>query len=92
MTNQVQQGYVKTETHNAVTTIEFFHPQSNSLPKKLLDELVHAIHGAGNEQETRVIILRSAGEKAFVRGLLLMNCRPSAQKKKDCNSSVGLRM
>jgi methylglutaconyl-CoA hydratase len=68
MTNQVQQGYVKTETHNAVTTIEFFHPQSNSLPKKLLDELVHAIHGAGNEQETRVIILRSAGEKAFCAG------------------------
>lgn len=68
MINQVQQGYVKTETHNAVTTIEFFHPQSNSLPRKLLEELVHAIHGAGNEHDTRVIVLRSGGEKAFCAG------------------------
>lgn len=68
MINQVQQGSVKTETHNGITTIEFFHPQSNSLPRKLLEELTHAIHGAGNEKETKVIILRSAGEKAFCAG------------------------
>jgi len=68
MINQVQQGYVKTETHNAVTTIEFFHPQSNSLPRRLLEELVHAIHGAGNEHDTRVIVLRSGGDKAFCAG------------------------
>lgn len=68
MINQVQQGYVKSETHNGVTTIEFFHPQSNSLPGKLLEELANAIHGAGNEDDTKVIILRSAGEKAFCAG------------------------
>jgi methylglutaconyl-CoA hydratase len=63
-----QLGYVKTETHNGITTIEFFHPQSNSLPGTLLEELAQAIHGAGNEDDTKVIILRSAGEKAFCAG------------------------
>jgi methylglutaconyl-CoA hydratase len=68
MIHEIKDGHVKVETHNAVTTIEFFHPQSNSLPHRLLDELVHAIHGAGNEQDTRVIVLRSSGDKAFCAG------------------------
>jgi len=64
----MNEGYVKTEHHHGITTIEFFHPQSNSLPGRLLEELTHAIHGAGNEKDTRVIILRSGGEKAFCAG------------------------
>lgn len=68
MTNESKDGYVKTERHQGVTTIEFFHPQSNSLPGRLLEELTHAVHGAGNEKDTRVIVLRSAGEKAFCAG------------------------
>jgi methylglutaconyl-CoA hydratase len=63
------EGYVRSHTdHIGVTTIEFFHPQSNSLPAKLLEELTHAIHGAGNEEDTKVIVLKSAGEKAFCAG------------------------
>jgi len=61
-------GYVKSEFHKGITTIEFFHPQSNSLPGRILEELAHAIHGAGNDDNTKVIILRSAGEKAFCAG------------------------
>jgi methylglutaconyl-CoA hydratase len=61
-------AYVKSEFHYGITTIEFFHPQSNSLPGKILDELSQAIHGAGNDTETKVIILKSAGEKAFCAG------------------------
>jgi methylglutaconyl-CoA hydratase len=34
----------------------------------LLEELTHAIHGAGNDKDTRVIILRSGGDKAFCAG------------------------
>ena len=62
------EAYVKTEFHNGITTIEFFHPQSNSLPGKLLEELAQKIHGAGNDEDTKVIILRSAGDKAFCAG------------------------
>ena len=61
-------GYVKTETHKGITSIEFFHPQSNSLPGKILHDLAVAIQHAGQDPATIVIILRSAGEKAFCAG------------------------
>ncbi|MBS1596881.1 MAG: enoyl-CoA hydratase/isomerase family protein [Bacteroidetes bacterium] len=61
-------GYVTSSTHTGITSIEFFHPQSNSLPTKILDELAKEIHSAGNDAETKVIILRSAGEKTFCAG------------------------
>jgi methylglutaconyl-CoA hydratase len=68
MLHEIQNGYVKTETHNGITTIEFFHPQSNSLPGKILEELAKEIHGAGNESDIKVIVLRSGGEKTFCAG------------------------
>lgn len=62
------EGYVKSETHKGITTIEFFHPQSNSLPHRLLEDLAREIHAMGMDEDTRVIVLRSAGEKAFCAG------------------------
>jgi methylglutaconyl-CoA hydratase len=62
------EAYVKAELHQGVKTIEFFHPQSNSLPGKILEELALAIKHAGDDPNTIVIILRSAGEKAFCAG------------------------
>ena len=61
-------GYVKTEFHKGVATIEFSHPQSNSLPGILLEQLAQAIHSVGNDNETNVIVIRSTGEKAFCAG------------------------
>lgn len=68
MIHEVAGGSVKFELHNHIGTIEFYHPQSNSLPGKLLEELAQVIHGAGNDERVKVIILRSAGEKAFCAG------------------------
>ena len=68
MLKEIQEGYVNSETHNGITTIEFYHPQSNSLPGKILEELAQEIHFAGVHKETKVIILRSAGEKSFCAG------------------------
>lgn len=62
------QPYVKSETHQFITTIEFFHPQGNSLPASILQNLAHEIHAAGQDFNTRVIVLRSAGSKAFCAG------------------------
>ena len=64
----VMDAYVKSEFHKGITSIEFFHPQSNSLPGKLLDELAKAIHAAGNDEETSVVLIRSFGDKAFCAG------------------------
>ena len=68
MIHQVKEGYVKVDFHNGITTIEFFHPQSNSLPGKILEELALEIHAAGNDDDARLIILRSGGQKAFCAG------------------------
>jgi methylglutaconyl-CoA hydratase len=61
-------AYVRSVTQQEVTSIEFFHPQSNSLPGKILQELATAIQHAGERPATKVIILRSAGDKAFCAG------------------------
>lgn len=68
MVQEIQNGYVKNETHNGITTIEFYHPQSNSLPKQILVELANGIHAGGTDSKTKVIVLRSAGEKTFCSG------------------------
>lgn len=68
MIQQENNGYIKTETHQGITSIEFFHPQSNSLPGKILEELAHEIHFAGTHAETKVIVLKSGGDKAFCAG------------------------
>jgi methylglutaconyl-CoA hydratase len=68
MITDIKEGYVKVEHHHGITTIEFFHPQSNSLPGRLLEELTHAVHGAGNDKDTHVIILRAGGDRAFCAG------------------------
>src|SRR5436305_10286361 len=68
MAKDLLKGYVDVETHKGITTIKFFHPQSNSLPHRILEDLANEIHAYGRNTETRVIILRSAGEKAFCAG------------------------
>src|SRR5438093_6494017 len=68
MVQEIQSGYVRNETHNGITTIEFYHPQSNSLPRKMLEELANEIHTGGGDHDTKVIVLRSAGERTFCAG------------------------
>ena len=60
--------FVKLTTENGIGTIEFFHPQSNSLPGHILAELATTITKAGEGDNIKVIILKSAGERAFCAG------------------------
>lgn len=62
------EAYVKSELHKGVKTIEFFHPQSNSLPGRILQELATAISHAGDDPDASVILLRSAGDRSFCAG------------------------
>lgn len=64
----MSEAYVRSAIQNGIRSIEFFHPQSNSLPGKILSELADAITAAGNDADTRVIVLKSVGEKAFCAG------------------------
>jgi methylglutaconyl-CoA hydratase len=62
------EAYVKITTENSVGNIEFFHPQSNSLPGHILAELASTITKAGEDDNIKVIVLKSAGERAFCAG------------------------
>ena len=61
------EAYVKSHNEHGIRTIEFFTPQSNSLPLKFLHQLEHEFHFA-NELETKVVILKSGGDGAFCAG------------------------
>ncbi|MEL6971571.1 MAG: enoyl-CoA hydratase/isomerase family protein [Bacteroidota bacterium] len=61
-------GQIETEIQNGIATITFSHPAHNSLPGRLLAKLKEAIEAAGENDEVRVIILRSGGERTFCAG------------------------
>ena len=63
---QHKEGYVNHEIEHG--TIEFFHPSSNSLPSAILNDLAKTINDIGIDHRVKVIILRSAGDRAFCAG------------------------
>ncbi|MEZ4922766.1 MAG: enoyl-CoA hydratase/isomerase family protein [Crocinitomicaceae bacterium] len=65
----VNQGHVKFNIDDkGIATIEFGHPLSNSLPGKILDKLQKTITDVGAQNDVKVIVLKSDGEKAFCGG------------------------
>ena len=62
------EAYVQSTTENNIATIEFFHPEQNSLPGNILAQLAQAITDAGNNTDVKVIILKSGGDRTFCAG------------------------
>ncbi|MBQ4821562.1 enoyl-CoA hydratase/isomerase family protein [Aquimarina sp. MMG016] len=62
------QPYVHIDIENGVGTIEFFHPAHNSLPGDILAKLAQTITEAGNNDEVKVIVLKSGGDRTFCAG------------------------
>lgn len=62
------QPYVKQEINKGILTIEFFHPAHNSLPGDILAQLANAIQEAGENNDVKVIILKSGGARTFCAG------------------------
>ena len=62
------EGFVNAEVADGICTVTFFHPASNSLPGSILSKLAKTIHTAGVDKDTRVIVLKSSGERAFCAG------------------------
>ncbi len=63
-----EEGYVNHEIEHGIATIEFFHPSSNSLPSAILNDLAKTINDIGIDSRVKVIVLRSAGDRAFCAG------------------------
>lgn len=62
------EGSVDYHIKQGVATITFYHPQSNSLPGSVLKQLAEIIRLLGKEDDAKVIVLKSAGERAFCAG------------------------
>ena len=62
------QGSVTLDIKNNIGTIVFFHPQSNSLPSEILNKLASTISQAGTNDEIKVVIIKSKGDRAFCAG------------------------
>ena len=60
--------YVKLNVEDGIGTIEFFHPQSNSLPGEILQKLADTITETGNNNEVLVVVLKSGGDRVFCAG------------------------
>ena len=62
------EAYVQYTINDSIATVEFFHPEQNSLPGTILAQLANTITEVGNMSEVKVIILKSGGERTFCAG------------------------
>ncbi len=62
------QGNITTNIQGGIATITFYHPAHNSLPGALLAKFSKAIDDAGANNEVKVIMLKSAGDRTFCAG------------------------
>jgi len=65
------EGFVKHYTQDAIGFIEFGHPAGNSLPSALLKELDEVLADLAQNDAVRVLVLQSAGARAFCGGASL---------------------
>jgi methylglutaconyl-CoA hydratase len=64
----MSKSYVKQTVVNNISFIEFYHPSHNSLPGDILHNLVELIKNAGDNDDVRVIVLQSGGDRTFCAG------------------------
>jgi len=62
------EAYVTLTIENEVGFIEFFHPNRNSMPSTILSLLEQAIIDAGENDDVKVIVLKSGGNRTFCAG------------------------
>ena len=65
---KTKQGHINSDIENGLATIEFYHPSHNSLPSMLLGQLASKIMEVGQNDEVKLILLKSKGERTFCAG------------------------
>lgn len=65
---QEQEAFVSYISSGPIARILFYHPRHNALPSDLLNKLVEAFDQANREEEVRVVLLQSEGERSFCAG------------------------
>ena len=64
----MSQAYVKQSVENGIGSIEFYNPSHNAMPSHLLKTLEQTIIDAGNNDDIKVVVLKSGGERTFCAG------------------------
>lgn len=62
------ESHVTSKTEKGIATISFFTPEHNALPTAILVKLETAISAAGTDDEVKVILLKSDGNRTFCAG------------------------
>jgi methylglutaconyl-CoA hydratase len=62
------EGTITSTITNGIGTVTFFHPQSNSMPGMQLRNLAAEIEKLGKDDNVKVIVLQSEGDKTFCAG------------------------
>ncbi|MFV9552398.1 enoyl-CoA hydratase/isomerase family protein [Algibacter sp. PT7-4] len=62
------EAYVSLTIQNNVGFVEFFHPNRNSMPSDVLLKLEQTITDAGKNDDVKVIVLKSGGNRTFCAG------------------------
>ncbi len=62
------EGEVKVNIDNGIAYLTFGHPKSNALPSNILAELKNEINELSNNDDARVIVLQSFGDRVFCAG------------------------
>ncbi|WP_298237921.1 enoyl-CoA hydratase/isomerase family protein [uncultured Algibacter sp.] len=60
--------YVTLTIENSIGYIEFFHPDHNAMPSDNLKKLEEIIVKADNDDDIKVIVLKSGGDRTFCAG------------------------
>ena len=61
-------GTVTYSVDGGIATITFSHPKGNSLPGSLLRRMAEVVDECSQDQQARVVLLRSEGNKSFCGG------------------------
>ena len=68
MEDKRQLGSVTVEIEDGIGRITFAHPSHNSLPARLLSELTQTINELGQNDEAKILVLQSGGDRTFCAG------------------------
>ena len=60
--------YIKSDITDGIATVEFHHPKSNSFPSTQLKELTRIFDSLGKNEDVKIIILKSSGDRVFSAG------------------------
>jgi enoyl-CoA hydratase len=87
-------AFISTERDCAVAIVTIDHPPVNALSAALLDELETELDALDVDDEVRAIVLRGAGDKAFVAGADISefpSLREAAREAQEQGSARGIQ-